>query len=195
MFLQNSALLIPDRRATSSASSSSSSLHHHHQNLAFQSKQASFPTHDENAFSSNQHHQHQHQPHSHPHHHLSQQVISDIGRPEFSSAFGLLSLDDPNVLAGIATDGTPFFDDPNQAHNQARNTTSDSTTTTSDVVQLGGGNGLADMDTPMPMKQDSGQLQSPSLEEGQKIPVSATGAGIENSRERDSKELKEFWKQ
>ena len=197
--MQNSALLIPDRRATSSASSSSSSLHHH-QNLAFQSKQVSFPTHDENAFSSNQHHQHQHQPHSHPHHHLSQQVIPDIGRPEFSSAFGLLSLDDPNVLAGIATDGTPFFDDPNQAHNQARSATSDSTTTTSDVVQLGGGGGgVADMDTPMPMKQDSGQLQSASLEEGQKIPISAAGASIENgstlSRERDSKELKEFWKQ
>ncbi|KAJ7842947.1 hypothetical protein B0H14DRAFT_2585992 [Mycena olivaceomarginata] len=29
--------------------------------------------------------------------------------PEFSSAFGLMSLDDPNVLAGLATDGVPFF--------------------------------------------------------------------------------------
>ena len=189
MILQNGALLIPDRRATSSASSSSSSHHHHpdhHQNLAFQSKQVSFPTHDENAFSSNQHHhQHQHQPHSQ--HHL------DLGRPEFSSAFGLLSLDDPNVIAGITTEGTPFFDDPNQAHNQARSTTSGSTTT-SDVVQLGG---QADVDTPMPMKRGSGQLQS--LEGSQKFSISAAGAGVENggtpSREKDSKELKEFWKQ
>lgn len=28
---------------------------------------------------------------------------------EFSNAFGLMSLDDPNVLAGLATDGVPFF--------------------------------------------------------------------------------------
>lgn len=28
----------------------------------------------------------------------------------FSSAFGLMSLDDPNVLAGISADGIPFFD-------------------------------------------------------------------------------------
>ena len=202
-FLQNGALLIPDRRATSSASSSSSSHHHHpdhHQNLGFQSKEASFPaTHDENAFSSNQHHhQHQHQPHSHPHHHQlppQQQVISDLGRPEFSSAFGLLSLDDPDVIAGIATDGTPFFDDPNQAHNQACSTTSGSTTT-SDVVQLG--SAVADVDTPMPMKRNSGQLQS--LEGSHKFPISAVGApGVESgstpSREKDAKELKEFWKQ
>ncbi|KAJ7048382.1 hypothetical protein C8F01DRAFT_112183 [Mycena amicta] len=29
--------------------------------------------------------------------------------PEFSNAFGLMSLDDPNVLAGLASDGVPFF--------------------------------------------------------------------------------------
>ena len=198
--MQNGALLVSDRRPTSSSSSTSSNHHHpdHHQNLAFQSKQvSSYPaTHDENAFSSNQHH-HQHQHHSHPHHqHLSQhqqQVISDLGRPEFSSAFGLLSIDDPNVIAGIATDGTPFFDDPSQAHNQARSTTSGSTTN-SDVVQLDG-NGVADVETPMPMKRGSGQL----LEGSQKYPISAVGASVENestpSKEKDSKELKEFWKQ
>ena len=111
----------------------------------------------------------------------------------------MLSLDDPNVIAGIATDGTPFFDDPNQAHNQARSTTSGPTT--SDVVQLGG----ADMDTPMPMSRDSAQLQLPSVEASQRFPMptssslSAAGVAMENgntpSRERDSKELKEFWKQ
>jgi hypothetical protein len=51
------------------------------------------------------------------------------------------------------TDGTPFFDDPNQAHNQAR-------------TKAGGASG---------------------------------GGVVENestpSREKDSKELKEFWKQ
>ena len=101
-----------------------------------------------------------------------------------------MSLDDPNVIAGIATDGTPFFDDPNQAHNQARGTTSGSTAT-SDL----GGNSVADVDTPMPMKRGSGQLQS--LEGSQKFPISAAGTGVEStpSREKDSKELKEFWKQ
>ena len=100
-----------------------------------------------------------------------------------------MSLDDPNVIAGIATDGTPFFDDPNQAHNQARTTTSGPTTT--DVVQLD----VADVDTPMPMKRGSGQL--PSLEGSQKFPISAAGSGVQStpSREKDSKELKEFWKQ
>ena len=31
----------------------------------------------------------------------------------FSSAFGLMSLDDPNVVAGITSDGTPFFSNHN----------------------------------------------------------------------------------
>ncbi|KAH9937888.1 uncharacterized protein BXZ73DRAFT_44744, partial [Epithele typhae] len=31
------------------------------------------------------------------------------GEGHFSSAFGLMSLDDPNVLAGLAADGQPFF--------------------------------------------------------------------------------------
>ena len=104
-----------------------------------------------------------------------------------------MSLDDPNVIAGIATDGTPFFDDPNQAHNQARSTattTSGSTTTTSDV------------NTPMPLKRGSGLLLHEESHH-QKFPISgAAGAvgvareiGSTPSREKDSKELKEFWKQ
>jgi hypothetical protein len=31
----------------------------------------------------------------------------------FSSTFGLMSLDDPNVVAGITSDGTPFFSNHN----------------------------------------------------------------------------------
>ena len=86
-------------------------------------------------------------------------------------------------MAGISTDGTPFFDDPNQAHNQARPSTTSNSTTTSNVV---------DMDTPKPMRGGSRQLQLISLEgslPGQRF--SATSP----SKERDSKELKEFWKQ
>ncbi|KAK7056046.1 zinc finger/binuclear cluster transcriptional regulator [Favolaschia claudopus] len=37
-------------------------------------------------------------------------IHPDMQRPpEFSSAFGLMSLDDPNVLAGLSQDGVPFF--------------------------------------------------------------------------------------
>lgn len=34
---------------------------------------------------------------------------SRLGEGGFSSAFGLMSIDDPNVLAGLSTDGVPFF--------------------------------------------------------------------------------------
>ncbi|KAG8212882.1 hypothetical protein J3R82DRAFT_11215 [Butyriboletus roseoflavus] len=39
--------------------------------------------------------------HPHPQHH--------VGEGGFSSAFGLMSIDDPNVLAGLSSDGVPFF--------------------------------------------------------------------------------------
>jgi len=87
-------------------------------------------------------------------------MVPDLGRPEFSSSFGLLSLDDPNVLAGIATDGAPFFDDPGQAHNQPRSATSGSTAS------------LGDTDTPMPMRRDSGQLPLLPVEGSQRFPIS-----------------------
>ena len=67
-----------------------------------------------------------------------------------------MSLDDPNVIAGITTDGTPFFDDPNQAHNQA-----------------------GDVDTPIPLKGGAGQLQTASSLEGSllKFPILAAEEG------------------
>ncbi|KAJ6564839.1 hypothetical protein B0H19DRAFT_1259245 [Mycena capillaripes] len=43
-------------------------------------------------------------PHPHPHH-----PAGDFHPPEFSSAFGLVNLDDSNVLAGLASDGVPSF--------------------------------------------------------------------------------------
>ncbi|KAF8556509.1 hypothetical protein OG21DRAFT_1506440 [Imleria badia] len=39
--------------------------------------------------------------HPHPQHR--------VGEGGFSSAFGLMSIDDPNVLAGLSSDGVPFF--------------------------------------------------------------------------------------
>ena len=59
-----------------------------------------------------------------------------------------------------------------------------------DIVQIRSGTG-SDDDTPMPMKQDSRQLQLILLD--QRFPMSTSSP--ENSRERHLKELKEFWKQ
>ncbi|KAI0761560.1 hypothetical protein BD413DRAFT_616939 [Trametes elegans] len=39
----------------------------------------------------------------------SQSQTGQEGEGGFSSAFGLMSLDDPNVLAGLSNDGAPFF--------------------------------------------------------------------------------------
>ncbi|PPQ92094.1 hypothetical protein CVT25_008260 [Psilocybe cyanescens] len=101
-------------------------------------------------------------------------------RQEFSSAFGLMSLDDPNVIAGLAVDGQPFFSDPEHAHNQQ--------------ARHGSGDLLGqDMDTPMPMKQESsagGLLQLPASGLDAKLPPLPTP-----SRETDTRELREFWKQ
>lgn len=74
-------------------------------------------------------------------------------------AFGLMSLDDPAVLAGMAADGQPFFSDPHAAHNQ-------------------------DMDTPMPTKRLGGAAGAMQLH----LPPMP-------SREQDTRELRDFWRQ
>ena len=126
---------------------------------------------------------------------------------EFSSAFGLMSLDDPNVLAGLAVDGQPFFSDPGQAHNQGHDDDRPGTGAGGDgdrsrsesrnepAVGLLG----SDMDTPMPNKRNSGLL-SAGLDLGDLggLParIVGSGNGLQTpSREMDSREMKEFWKQ
>ncbi|KAI8995699.1 hypothetical protein BD414DRAFT_520908 [Trametes punicea] len=49
------------------------------------------------------------------------------GEGGFSSAFGLMSLDDPNVLAGLSTDGAPFFSGINPFTPGANNQNSSAT--------------------------------------------------------------------
>ncbi|KAF8193414.1 hypothetical protein BJ912DRAFT_924589 [Pholiota molesta] len=67
---------------------------------------------------------------------------NDDRQGDVHSAFGLMSLDDPNVIAGLSIDGQPFFSDPAAAHNQ-------------------------DLSTPMPMKRpQSGLLHLPALDAG-----------------------------
>ncbi|KAH9482002.1 hypothetical protein JR316_0006532 [Psilocybe cubensis] len=142
--------LIPDRPSTASTSSSSSSHQPHH------SRGGSFG--DGGGSSTGGY-----APSSHDE------------RQEFSSAFGLMSLDDPNVIAGLAVDGQPFFSDPEHAHNQQAQAQAQ--------ARLLG----QDMDTPMPMKQESsagGLLQLP-LDTKLQTP----------SRDTDTRELREFWKQ
>lgn len=94
------------------------------------------------------------------------------------SAFGLMSLDDPAVIAGTATDGQPFFSKP---------------------VTL-------DMDTPMPMKRGAGQLgvDATSSSSVGLMRSASTGTGLSSlaggalqtpSRELDNREMRDFWKQ
>lgn len=121
---------------------------------------------------------------------------------EFSSAFGLMSLDDPAVMAGISVDGQPFFDNPSQTHNQQRLTDPEQNHDGLLTVDIG-----PDIDTPMPLKRDAGRIQVPFSGR----PATATGAtssntggtgttfGIGNlptpSKDADTRELREFWKQ
>jgi hypothetical protein len=111
-------------------------------------------------------------------------------RAEFSNAFGLMSLEDPNIAGGAEPAGGSFFSDPAQAHNRDRpGSGSTRTSTTSSMVQSRGrphtisnsNTNAANMDTPMPMKrillQFSGAAQLSTL-----------------LREGDTKELREFWR-
>ncbi|PPQ89302.1 hypothetical protein CVT25_000318, partial [Psilocybe cyanescens] len=94
------------------------------------------------------------------------------------SAFGLMSLDDPNVIAELAVYSQPFFSADHAHNQQARHRSGD-------FLDL-------DMDTAMPMKESSagGLLQFPAALLDAKVPPLPTP-----SRETDTRELREFWKQ
>ncbi|KAG7091688.1 hypothetical protein E1B28_010710 [Marasmius oreades] len=116
-----------------------------------------------------------------------------------SSVFGLLSLDDPNVLAGLATDGQPFF------HNAFGDSGGDG----AGAGGGGGGGGGNDPNaTPMPRfmntspHQGAGELP-PSGEGGQQHGQRSGGKQVQHgfpqtpgvNREQETRELREFWKQ
>ncbi|KII84332.1 hypothetical protein PLICRDRAFT_57740 [Plicaturopsis crispa FD-325 SS-3] len=86
----------------------------------------------------------------------------------FSSAFGLMSLDDPAVLAGLATDGAPFFS------NAALN------------MPPGDPNS-----TPMPAALQQQQQQRSRLPNGVPMPPLPTPGA---NRETELRELRDFWK-
>ena len=120
---------------------------------------------------------------------------------EFSSAFGLMSLDDPAVIAGLAVDGRPFFDDPSQAYNGQ------------EPDAEGNHDGLLttdvgpDNDTPMPLKRDAAHIQHPTIHQRPatssgtiSMPCSfaasiGTGNSSTPSKDADTRELREFWKE
>ncbi|KAF9556943.1 hypothetical protein CPC08DRAFT_725385 [Agrocybe pediades] len=136
---------------------------------------------------------------------------------EFSSAFGLMSLDDPNVLAGLVADGQPFFSDPAQVHNQQQqggqqqqqqqqqqNESGESRDGNDGYGKRNEGSGGpsallgGDMDTPMPIKRSSGLLSA-----GLDLSGAGSGTGLSSrgnnplptpAREMDQRE-REFWKQ
>jgi hypothetical protein len=92
------------------------------------------------------------------------------GGDGFHSAFGLMSLEDPNVLAGLSNDGVPFFS---------------SSTTGAGSSQTGSINGDEDA-TPM---QVGGSNGSNSKSRGTAFPMTPGTA-----RETEMRELREFWK-
>jgi hypothetical protein len=96
------------------------------------------------------------------------QPQDQISRPHqegFSSAFGLMSLEDANVLAGLATNAVPFF--------------SDASMYTHDPHA-----------TPMPAKPHSGHHRNHTYDGGTPISLLTPGS----TREAETRELREFMK-
>ncbi|KAF9495948.1 hypothetical protein BDN71DRAFT_1589359 [Pleurotus eryngii] len=108
---------------------------------------------------------------------------ADSGQQEggFSSAFGLMSLDDPSILAGLSNDGAPFF--------------------TSNGMDMYPGDPDA---TPMPPKSSTASITNNNNINNNNCkvtshpiqPLSANSThGSSTSRDEELKVLKESWKQ
>jgi len=88
----------------------------------------------------------------------------------FSSAFGLMSLDDPNVLAGIAADGTPFFTHVNS-------------------------NGDTGQNFPLPQHaRDDMMIGMNRKRSSEGISKITSSAGGMTPREQELRELRDFWR-
>ncbi|KAI0365539.1 hypothetical protein BV20DRAFT_982539 [Pilatotrama ljubarskyi] len=98
----------------------------------------------------------------------TQSQSSQEGEGGFSSAFGLMSLDDPNVLAGLSNDGAPFFSGLNSftpGGNSSNNQNSSS------------GNNIGGLSLATPTQDLLAQLKSAGGREA-----------------LDNKEMRDFWK-
>ncbi|RPD55028.1 hypothetical protein L227DRAFT_332810 [Lentinus tigrinus ALCF2SS1-6] len=76
-----------------------------------------------------------------------QSTNSHEGEGGFSSAFGLMSLDDPNVLAGLSNDGQPFFSGFPFSPGNSTNGLSLATPTQDLIAQLKSAGGREGMDS------------------------------------------------
>ncbi|KAL4243752.1 hypothetical protein ABKN59_011035 [Abortiporus biennis] len=107
-----------------------------------------------------------------------------VGEGGFSSTFGLMSLDDPNVLAGLAGDGAPFFSTISADSRNSPASTGDDVSSKSasdfSVDDHSRNGSTTSLDSSMSSSKDDALFSFPTSG-----PLSA------NSRE----ELKEFWKQ
>ena len=98
--------------------------------------------------------------------HMSNSSLSLAAPEGFSSAFGLLSLDDANVLAGLSNDGVPFFSGSGM-----------------DIFH-------SDPDaTPMPSKSTPSTQRSNPAEGHNQLSLTPG-----SSRETETRELREFWR-
>ncbi|KAF8885466.1 hypothetical protein BD779DRAFT_674752 [Infundibulicybe gibba] len=90
-------------------------------------------------------------------------------REGFSSAFGLMSLDDPDVLAGLARDGAPFFSRLDSNSSRMGRKHDERASDGEDQTPMGG---AAQRQSAVDKQSNSG-----------------------SSREAETRQLKEFWKQ
>ncbi|KAJ7496348.1 hypothetical protein B0H11DRAFT_2276488 [Mycena galericulata] len=124
-------------------------------------------------------------------------------RSEFSSAFGLMSLDDPNVLAGLAADGVPFFSQrapgsssssSSHSHSHSHHSQAGHTGLTPGTGPGVGHTGL----TPHGEKARAMQLVPPLAYQAYPPlgPPAGVGVGAQtpSTREAETRELREFWK-
>lgn len=137
----------------------------------------------------------------------------DVGEGGFSSAFGLMSLDDPAVLAGLANDSEPFFSVMNTSnypadsqqhthpHHSANSSTTSlsaaslnsTTTDTSSHPSTSVGNTSSDASSGN-HGQSGLSLSTPTPD----LIASLKNGGLLSAGGRevlDSKELRDFWKQ
>ncbi|CAL1715925.1 unnamed protein product [Somion occarium] len=125
------------------------------------------------------------------------------GEGGFSSAFGLMSLDDPAVLAGLQSDGAPFFSNvPTQGHSQhtnpsdmnddqgrsQRSSFSSTTSYTGSGVTSGMG-GLSQNNRPLSQPHQHNNTNNNNNNNGS-LPFPSMSTPLSSKEE-----LKEFWRQ
>ncbi|KAJ7278371.1 hypothetical protein C8J57DRAFT_1576890 [Mycena rebaudengoi] len=109
--------------------------------------------------------------------------------PEFSSAFGLMSLDDPNVLAGLAADGVPFFAGGQQTTSHARGGGPGTGLTPLGGMTPGVAGMLGGTDKRMQLVPPPAMAFQPYASGG-----GEQGQTPGTQREMETRELREFWK-